>query len=148
MIISNLVGVGSSVGVTDFPKVEESVTESRLVREMSKKEVEVMMNTETYVRQYFSDIPIMVKIAECESHFRHLNRDGSIHRGVVNSDDVGVMQINEFYHLTKSIKENHDIYTLEGNTAYARGLYETKGTSPWKASKACWGKNAELALNK
>jgi hypothetical protein len=108
-----------------------------------------MMGTEQYVRQYFSDVPIMIQIARCESTFRQLDADGSIHRGRVNKADVGVMQINEFYHLDTSVKQNYDIYTLEGNTAYARALYEREGTQPWSSSKPCWGKyeNRDLAVN-
>lgn len=108
------------------------------------------MSTEQYVRQYFSDIPIMIQIARCESTFRQLDTDGDIHRGRVNSADVGVMQINEFYHQGKAEKEGLDIHTLPGNVAYARDLYERQGTQPWISSKACWGKyeNKDLAVNK
>lgn len=108
------------------------------------------MSTEKYVRQYFQDTPIMIEVARCESHFRQLDDDGEIHRGVVNSADVGVMQINEFYHLDQAQKKNINIYTLEGNVAYARDLYEREGTQPWASSKPCWGKfqNKDLAINK
>ncbi len=108
-----------------------------------------MMGTEEYVRKYFSDAPIMIKIAQCESHFRQLDKDGSVHRGVVNDADVGVMQINEYYHLDEAKKSNYNIYTLEGNTAYARKLYEKQGTAPWIYSKPCWGKyeNTNIAVN-
>ncbi len=82
----------------------------------------------------------MVEVAKCESHFRQFDKDGSVHRGVVNSADVGVMKINEFYHLETSKKKSYDIYTVEGNTAYARDLYEREGTRPWNSSKPCWGK--------
>jgi hypothetical protein len=102
-----------------------------------------------YVRQYFADIPIMIQVAKCESRFRQLDKDGSVHRGEINNKDVGVMQINEFYHLDTATDENYNIYTLEGNTAYARKLYEKQGTQPWSSSKACWGKyeNQNLAFN-
>ena len=112
-----------------------------------------MMSTEKYVKQYFSDIPIMIAIARCESTFRQLDKDGEIHRGVVNNADVGVMQINEFYHLDTAQKKGIDIYTLQGNVAYARDLYEREGTDPWSSSKACWGKyqnnsnSSDLAVN-
>jgi hypothetical protein len=149
MVISSITGVTNPATVKEIPSVESSVTESRVVRQMSQKEVENMMGTEQYVRQYFSDIPIMIQIARCESHFRQLDSNGDIHRGVVNKADVGVMQINEFYHLDQSVKKDYDIYTLEGNTAYARDLYEREGTQPWASSKPCWGKyeNQNLAVN-
>ena len=145
MVISSITGATSPVTVTEVPRVETSA-----VKEISRKEVENMMSTEQYVRQYFSDVPIMIQIAKCESRFRQLDSDGGIHRGVVNKADVGVMQINEYYHLDTSEKKDYDIYTIEGNTSYARDLYEREGTTPWNSSRPCWGKyvNRDLAINR
>ena len=56
------------------------------------------MTVEEYVRNYFSDIPVMVEIAKCESRFRQHDHRGDILRGEVNNLDRGVMQINEYYH--------------------------------------------------
>ncbi len=98
-----------------------------------------------YVDTYFADIPILVKIAECESHFKQYDNAGSAHRGVVNNQDVGVMQINEHYHLDSAKKLGFDIYTLQGNVAYARYLYESQGTQPWSSSKPCWGQSNKVA---
>jgi hypothetical protein len=92
------------------------------------------------VESYFYDIPIMVDIAQCESHFRQFAKDGEVYRGKVNNRDVGVMQVNEDYHLETSKKLGIDIYTLEGNMQYARYLYEKEGATPWNSSKPCWGK--------
>lgn len=156
MVLSTVTGSTNPVTIKDIPKVEEKVSEQALVKKPGNKEIEKNMSTEEYVREYFKDIPIMIQVARCESTFRHLDKDGKIHRGVVNNDDVGVMQINEYYHLDKSIRGNYDIYTLEGNTAYARDLYEREGTKPWSSSKPCWGKyqntqtleTKDIALNK
>lgn len=104
------------------------------------------MSTEQYVRKYFKDIPIMVEIARCESTFRHLDKDGEVHRGRVVAEDVGVMQINEYYHLDQAVKKNIDIYSLDGNLTYARDLYERQGTRPWNSSKPCWGKHQGDAI--
>src|SRR3989338_8855009 len=57
-----------------------------------------------YVRGYFAGTPIMAEVARCESHFRQFDRDGSVHRGVVNDQDVGGMQINERDHLKTAQK--------------------------------------------
>lgn len=137
MVLSTFAGTSTPVKV-ETPKVENS--SYKVVREVSKQEIESLMSTEQYVRQYFKDIPIMVQIARCESTFRQLDEDGSIHRGRVNNADVGVMQINEYYHLDTAMDKDLDIYTIEGNTAYARDLYERQGTRPWNSSKPCWGK--------
>lgn len=100
---------------------------------------------EAEVREYFKDIPLMVDIARCESHFTQFNTDGSVHRGVVNNLDVGVLQINEYYHLETSKKKGMNIHTLEGNMRYARDLYEREGAQPWSSSKPCWGSSEHLA---
>ena len=94
---------------------------------------------EEYVQLYFLDIPIMAEIASCESRFRHFNSRGDILRGEENPYDVGVMQINEHFHLDTAKALSHNLYSLDGNLAYARYLYEKEGTTPWKASILCWG---------
>ncbi len=87
----------------------------------------------------------MVEIARCESGFRHYNSDGSVLRGFVNRSDVGVMQINKFYHGDRADQLGLDIFSREGNLAYAMYLYEKQGTTPWLASGACWGQHREIA---
>src|SRR3989344_7323630 len=54
--------------------------------------------SESDVREYFKDIPILAEIAKCESQFRHIGESGNIIRGKVNDSDIGVMQINTYYH--------------------------------------------------
>jgi len=93
---------------------------------------------EEFVREYFGDIPILAEVAKCESTFRHFGESGNLLRGIVNRSDVGVMQVNEYYHGTTAEKLDIDLYTLEGNVAYARFLYEREGTAPWEASRVCW----------
>jgi len=106
-----------------------------------------LMSVKERVMNYFTDTPILAEIARCESHYRHLNeKTGEILRGTYDVRDVGVMQINEHYHLKQAVRLGFDIYTLDGNMAYAKHLYEQKGVQPWSASKPCWGKTSkELA---
>lgn len=108
-------------------------------------EVSKPLTTEESVNAYFSDLPIMVDIAHCESRFRQTDKAGNIFRGVENRYDVGVMQINEQYHLEEAKKLGIDIYTLKGNMQYARHLYEKEGARPWMASSACWAQSQNLA---
>ncbi len=82
----------------------------------------------------------MAEISFCESRFRQYAKDGSSLRGIVNSDDVGLFQINEFYHLERAKKLGYDIHTVEGNMGYARLLFEDQGPSPWSSSSPCWSK--------
>ncbi len=93
-----------------------------------------------FVESYFADVPIMIKVAHCESRFRQYGTDGSVFRGIVNDLDVGIMQVNEYYHSSTAEKLGLDLYTIQGNVAYARYLYEKQGTAPWVSSEPCWGK--------
>lgn len=93
---------------------------------------------EDVVKDYFKDIPVLAKVAKCESQFRQVDANGDVLRGTANQFDVGVMQINEKYHLDRSENLGMDIYTLGGNLEYARALYNQSGTAPWSSSKACW----------
>jgi hypothetical protein len=99
---------------------------------------------EARVREYFSDVPVMANIAWCESKFTHSDRNGNVLRGIVASD-VGVMQINEYYHTQTAHKLGIDLHSLTGNLAYARYLYEREGTRPWNSSAHCW-KNRPIAM--
>lgn len=98
---------------------------------------------ETYVRNYFDDVPVLAEIAKCESEFRHYGKSGKLLRGMITPADVGVMQINETYHLKQAKSLGLNIHSVQGNLAYARALYEKEGTQPWQASAKCWGKSAK-----
>ena len=106
--------------------------------EASVAEKVVMNDTEAAVRSYFSDIPVMIQIARCESTFRHTLADGSVLKGEVDSADTGVMQINMRYHGETAEKLNLDLLDLHDNMAYARDLYARQGPRPWSASAPCW----------
>src|SRR3989338_11461277 len=102
---------------------------------------------EQYVREYFKDDPILAEIAKCESTFRQFSSTGEVIKGRVNKRDVGVMQINKYYHLKSAEKLGYDLHTIEGNMAYAKALYDREGTKPWNSSSKCWGKYAKTAVN-
>ena len=95
---------------------------------------------EEYVRDYYIDEPILAEIARCESTFRQLDSKGEVLRGKINKSDIGVMQINLFYHEDSADKMELDLESLEGNLAYAKHLYEKEGTVPWASSAPCWNK--------
>lgn len=136
MVFSAVSGVTTPVPVPQAPAIEIQIPDVSSRKEVINQKLSV----EQYVRKYFSDIPIMVNIAWCESRFRQYDKDGNIFRGAVNNQDVGVMQINEYYHLDTAEEGNYNLYSVEGNTAYARKLYEKFGTDPWNSSRGCWGK--------
>jgi len=101
---------------------------------------------EQYVREYFEESPVLAEVARCESRFRHFGKNGDIIRGEVNSRDVGVMQINEHYHKATAAKLGLNIYSLDGNLAYAKYLYDREGTQPWVSSSKCWGLENHVAV--
>ncbi len=106
----------------------------------------IPLTIETRVRDYFKDTPLLIEIAYCESRFRQYGKDGDVLRGEVVPEDIGVMQINEYFHKDAALKLGFDIYSLEGNLAYAKWLYEKEGSQPWKPSAKCWAKQGnELA---
>jgi hypothetical protein len=105
-------------------------------------EIKETLTVEQYVRNYFSDIPVMIEIARCESRFRQHDENGDVLHGEKNTADRGVMQINEDFHNDNSEKLGFNILTLEGNTSYARYLFEKYGVKPWISSAKCWNKTA------
>jgi len=128
--------------------VQIPVVEERLIEEV-RQDPQDFADTESYIRHYFADLPVLVDVAYCESNFRQYDKNGNILRGVVNKSDIGVMQINTHYHLKDAQKLGYDLYTLEGNAAYARALYEKKGSDPWVHSSGCWTKQpTSIALVK
>ncbi len=103
-----------------------------------------------FVTSYFTDIPVMVDIARCESRFRQFDKQGNVLKNSTGSSAVGVFQIMSSVHAGIADKMEVDINTLDGNVVYARQLYQDQGTAPWNSSKACWGKSKAaqaLAVN-
>lgn len=141
-----------SAGFINTTDIDTTATQNNIISTsteiVSTSTIKRKTNVESKVKAYFSDAPIMQKIAYCESRNRQFDKDGSVLRGIVNAKDVGVFQINERYHLSDSQKMGISIHTVDGNMEYARHLYESQGTQPWSSSRPCWGKYEALALNK
>lgn len=96
-------------------------------------------DVESRVRAYFTDAPIMIPIAECESEFRQFGVSGAL-LGGAGGAMIGVFQVHSDVHADFALSKGMDIYTLDGNLAYARYLYEREGTRPWLSSFPCWNK--------
>lgn len=90
-------------------------------------------------------LPELKAICGCESvgnpkaEPQQFHKDGSVIRGVVNNQDVGMCQINLYYHEKAADKLGLDLFTEQGNIIYANHLYTEQGSTPWKWSKGCWG---------
>lgn len=85
--------------------------------------------------------PILDRIAMCESHGHQLNPNGQVLLNINTNGtvDVGKFQINSI-HEAEATKLGYDLFTEEGNTAYAKYLYANKGTGDWSSSAHCWQK--------
>jgi len=92
---------------------------------------------EAKVRAYFSDIPVMAAIAQCESRFRQFDSNGNALDGGAGGM-IGLFQIFASVHANYAKSLGMDIYTIDGNLAYARKLYDQDGTDPWLDSFSCW----------
>jgi hypothetical protein len=83
---------------------------------------------------------ILEKIARCESGGTQFKKDGTLIKRVNNdgSIDFGKYQINDKRHEHIAAKLGMNIYTEEGNEAYAKYLFNQQGSEPWFPSKPCW----------
>jgi hypothetical protein len=99
-------------------------------------------NMRSLIKTSFAHTPILIKIASCESGMVHYRTGGTVLQGRQDPDDTGVMQINKRFHLATAQRMGLNIYNVHDNITYAKYLYKTQGTRPWKASQGCWGTRA------
>jgi hypothetical protein len=67
-------------------------------------------------------------------------KDGSVLYGFPNPKDVGACQINTPIWGAQAQKLGDDLYSYDGNIAFAKWLYNQQGNKPWGWSKSCWAK--------
>lgn len=97
---------------------------------------------EQAVREYFRDIPVMIRIAKCESGFKHFDPDepnGLNNNPSPKSSAAGVFQILLKTHGPKARGMGLDIKTVKGQFGFARYLFRRSGTKDWTPSRKCWG---------
>ena len=133
----------SDAQTIEAPTNTESIVEKTYPEASAQVHVKT---TEEIIAEHLKDTPILKKVALCESQNRQFDEKGLVLRGQYNHQDVGLMQINEKYHLGTSKKLGYDIYTLEGNMDYAKYLYRTQGLKPWTYSSHCWDESNTFAL--
>ncbi len=149
LLVSSIYMVGSTpTNKIDVTKAATLSVADTSYSTTTKRAIISSKDVERYVRDQYIDDPILVDIARCESTFRQYDSNGEIIRGKVNNADVGVMQINEKYHGEKADELGLNIYTVEGNVAFAKYLYYKYGAEPWKSSSKCWSQSSILAINK
>ena len=145
-LVSSLYGSSSTnIAIASTTDVATAGTTTSVAATTTQEIVMDRNAVQEYIKTEYADTPILIAIAQCESNFRQFNPDGTVVRGKVDSHDVGIMQINETYWLDKSKSLGDDIYTAEGNVAYAKYLYDKQGTDPWNSSSKCWSQSAPIA---
>lgn len=90
------------------------------------------------ISEVFANDPIMIDVAKCESGFRQFNNDGTVLTSS-NGLYIGIFQIDPAIHAEYALSLGMDVYTIDGNIAYAKNLYDAQGPTPWPA---CSKKNA------
>lgn len=135
--------------MNEVKEEREIIVSPRDVRSEDYQPISDSKNVARFIKDYFADIPLMAKIAYCESRNRQYNSRGEVLRGEKTPLDRGVMQINLHYHKETAEKMGFDLHNIDDNVAYARYLYEKQGAKPWMSSSKCWSKLAsqELAKN-
>jgi len=142
-----LVASITNAQVIEAPSSNESNVDETYSEISEQVELKQPKTTKEIMEVEFAETPILKKIAFCESGNRQIDsKTGKVLRGYVNSQDIGLMQINEKYHLNDSLKLGFDIHTIDGNIGYAQHLYKTQGVRPWIHSSPCWDASNVFAL--
>ncbi len=141
---TNALAVGNRY-LEEAPPVDTSFLDVSLATNNTHKNLKGI-SLEAYVREYFAATPALIDVARCESRFRQYDETGAPLRGKEVEQDIGIMQINEKYHLSQSQKLNLDIYHVDGNLAYAKWLYDKQGLQPWMPSAPCWNAAHPIAV--
>ena len=128
MVVIVLLGVG--VGILISYALTAHAEVIKYEAPIEEPVVIVEKTIEEKIREEFTDAPIMIQIARCESGFKNVpSRTG----------DYGPFQINQV-HLRTLNRLGLDRTNVDDNISYARYLYNQGGTSAWYMSRHCWNK--------
>ncbi len=143
-LLSSLYGAGqTNVNLATAAMAIDNVEASTTSSSMTNADDSATTSVEAYIRKEYVNTPILIEVARCESRFHQFTDIGTVVRGIVDREDVGVMQINEHYHADEAQAMGINIYSTEGNVTFAKYLYQKYGTDPWNSSSKCW--SSELA---
>ena len=140
---------GSPTAVSSTSTISTTTAPGASIRKevITKANVPTKKELEQKAKVYFKDYPVLVEIARCESQFRQYDKNGNVLLGKVNKGDLGIMQINKYYHEDKATELGYDLNTVDGNLSYAKYLYEHEGDKPWVSSSKCWKQGIEPPVN-
>lgn len=98
--------------------------------------------TNVIVQQQATGIaPVLHRIAVAGSGDQQFGKDGQVivHVNSNNTYDIGRYQINSIWNETAS-KMGYNLMVEKDNEAFAKYLFENKGSGPWSSSSARWNK--------
>lgn len=127
LTIGVLAGVGTAVGFA--------------IAFTHQADAQIVYQSKEVVVQVEADAPVLDRIAKCESGNTQFAKDGQVlvHVNKNGTWDVGKYQINSIHGGTAT-KLGMNLYTEDGNTAFAKWMYANLGTGDWAASQSCWKK--------
>lgn len=88
--------------------------------------------------QYGIDENLVRRIIQCESGFVKHAVGINYRNGVAWSKDIGLGQINDYYHQDTMSRLGLDIYTPKDNLEYMFVLLKEDPSVHYKASSGCW----------
>ena len=122
----------------------KSVEANRItLRDLTEKEGWKLFLYEESLKKGFTyqDFRLLRSIIQAESSWRQFEKSGDVLQGKINPKDIGLCQINSYYHLADAVKDNINIYTPEGNITMCIQIYEEDGWKPWVWSKHMWNRS-------
>ena len=90
--------------------------------------------------------PIMLSIAMCESGAQQFAATGNVIRDHVYGTHVGIYQLSKHWQLEAGKLGLDVVHSAADNIKMALQIYKQYGTSPWRASKMCWGSEYSWSL--
>lgn len=128
IVVAGLIPSTTTYVASSTPIVEEAViSQPRAV----SSEIEAIK------RVFGDDSDAMYQVALCESGASQFTASGSVVRNP-KTPDVGAFQVNVEYHGEAAKRLGLDLYSVDGNVAYAKVLFDRNGLRDWSASKHCW----------
>ena len=81
---------------------------------------------------------IVKYIIGCESQYI----SNAINYNTAVGEDVGLFQINTYYHQERAVELGYNLYKPSDNLKFGKLLLDEQGLQPWAHSKHCWEKLA------
>ena len=104
------------------------------------QELTLDQKIDKYATEYHVNPVVARAIISCESG----GDPNALGTMAVIGQDIGIWQINDYFHEETANKLGLNIYNQDNNLRYGMILLFEQGTSPWKWSKSCWSKKLSI----